>query len=193
MTRPDWLRAAAFTLLGLAVALPASAQDEKARGKGKAEKTRKVEVEGVSFEVPEGWASKKPSTAMQKEVIEVPAADGDSEPARLVLYVFPGGAGTVEANVERWQNQFKDEDGQAAEAETAKVEGDGVEVTRVEVAGTYKDPFAPGGPNEDYRLLGAILTTDTAGYFFKMVGPDKTMKGAEAGFDAMIKSLKLGK
>jgi hypothetical protein len=190
MTRTPALYAAALALLAAA---PTFAQDEEAKPKGEAEEIRKVEVEGVSFEVPRSWESSKPATAMQKAVIEVKAAEGDSEPAKLVLYVFPGGAGTVEANVERWQNQFKDEDGQTPEAETEKVEGDGVEVTRVAVGGTYKDPFAPGGPHEDYRLLGAILTTDSAGYFFKMVGPEKTMKGAEEGFDAMIKSLKLAK
>jgi hypothetical protein len=189
MRRANPLRSMTLAALGLALAFPAFGQEEK----GKAEETRRVEVEGVSFEVPKSWESKRPGSAMQKQVLEVAPAAGDSEPARLTLYVFPGGAGTVEANVERWRRQFTDEEGEAPEVETKTVKGKGVEVTRVETAGTYKDPFAGGGPQEDFRLLGAIVTDDRAGYFFKMIGPDKTMKAAESAFDAMVKSIEVMK
>ena len=64
-----------------------------------------------------------------------------------------------------------------------------MDVTRVEVAGTYKDPFAAGGPRAGYRLYGAIVQTDKAGYFFKMVGPEATMKAHKADFDAMLSTL----
>ena len=37
--------------------------------------------------------------------------DGDQYPAELVVFAFPGGAGTVDANIERWRKLFKDKDG----------------------------------------------------------------------------------
>ena len=64
-------------------------------------------------------------------------------------------------------------------------------ITRVEVAGTYNDPFGGGGPQPGYRLLGAIVITEDAGYFLKMVGPDKTMTQARPAFDAMLKTIGL--
>ncbi len=77
------------------------------------------------------------------------------------MFVFPQGAGTVQANVQRWQQQFKAEDGQAPKVESTKVKGKNVDVTRVEVAGTYvQPPFSGGGTFPKYRLLGAIVETD---------------------------------
>ena len=42
---------------------------------------------------------------------------------------------------------------------------------------------------KDFRLLGAIVQTPSTGYFFKMIGPEKTMAAAEAGFDRLIASI----
>ena len=148
-----------------------------------------IEAEEVRFSVPEAWKSSKPTSAMRKAQIQAPAAKGDSAPAELVLFIFEGGAGGVDANVDRWRKQFADETGNPPKVDSAKLKGKNIEVTRVEVAGAYKDPFAPGGPKTGYRLYGAIVQTDKAGYFFKMVGPDATMKSLKADFDAMISSI----
>ena len=154
-----------------------------------AAKPQTIEVEEVRFSVPDTWKSSKPTSAMRKAQIVAPAATGDSAGAELVLFVFEGGAGGVDANIERWRKQFTDEDGDAPKVESSKVKGKNVDVTRVEVAGTYKDPFAAGGPRAGYRLYGAIVQTDKAGYFFKMVGPEATMKAHKADFDAMLSTL----
>ena len=71
------------------------------------------------------------------------------------------------------------------------------EVTRAETSGHYYPSKFPGLPAEPdragARLLGAILLTDDAGYFIRMVGPDKTMKKLAPEFDAMVKSLEVAK
>ena len=154
-------------------------------------KAQTITVEGVKFEVPTDWKSSEPTSAMRKAQLTPPAPEGETETAELVLYVFPGGAGTVEANVDRWRKQFSNEKGETPEVETETVEAGNLEVTRVECGGTYRDPFAGGGALEDYRLLGAILQTDSAGYYFKLVGPAKAVEAAEDGFDKMIKSMNL--
>jgi hypothetical protein len=186
--------AAAGIAAGLTVfALAARGQDAKPevpKGQGK---TQSIETEGLRFDVPASWQAGRPTSSMRKAQVRIPAAEGDAEPAELVLFVFPGGAGGVEANVERWRRQFTDRDGDVPEVESSKVKAqDGREITRVEVAGTYTDPFAPGGPKDHYRLLGAIVLTDAAGYYFKLVGPDKTVRAAEADFDAMLKTIRMG-
>src|SRR5262249_51198854 len=111
------------------------------------EKTQAIDTAGIQFEIPDSWKSQPPTSQMRKAQIRIPAAEGDQEGAELVLFVFPGGAGSVEANVERWRNQFTDESGDHPKVDTTKVKGQNVEVTRVEAAGTYKDPFAAGGPH----------------------------------------------
>lgn len=154
-----------------------------------AEKTRAVKVSGMNFEVPESWKSVTPTGQMRRAQIQVPPIEGDKTGAELVLTIFPGGGGGVEANIERWRRQVTDEDGDPAEPRVSKVRGQNVDVTRVELEGTYKDPFAPGGPQPGHLLLGAMVMTDDSGYFLKMVGPIKTMNEARAGFDAMLKSI----
>lgn len=188
MTRSTTARLAALCLPALALALPVVGQDEKAR-----EKIQRVDVEGISFEAPASWKPVRSTQAMRKAQLRVDPAQGDSEPAELVLYIFPGGAGTTDANVERWRRQFTDRDGETPDVERTAVRGQNAEVTRVEVAGDFTDPFAGGGTRRDYRLLGAIVQGDGAGYFLKMVGPDRTMKEAEPGFDRLIRSIELKK
>jgi hypothetical protein len=73
------------------------------------------------------------------------------------------------------------------------VKGKNVDVTRVETSGRYVAPEFPGSSRTldkpNFRLLGAIVLTDTTGYFLKMVGPEKTMMAARPAFDVLIGSI----
>src|SRR5271165_6985834 len=80
-------------------------------GSGADTPTRKIEVEGLSFAVPASWKSSKPASRMRLAELKVDAAEGDKEPAELLVFAFPGGGGTVEANIKRWQGFFKDGEG----------------------------------------------------------------------------------
>ena len=52
------------------------------------------------------------------------------EGAELVVTAFPGGAGSTDQNIKRWESAFKDADGKAPKAETKKVKGKNVDVLR---------------------------------------------------------------
>jgi hypothetical protein len=155
--------------------------------------TQTIDAGGLTFQAPAAWKSSPPTSSMRRAELKVAGVDGDSEPAELVVFAFPGGAGSVEANVKRWQSQFKDASGNPPRIESKVVKGKNVEVTRVETAGHYFPSQFPGRPQEpdrpNYRLLGAIVQTDATGYFLKMVGPDKTMQAARADFDRLIASM----
>lgn len=155
-----------------------------------------IEAGGMTFQAPGSWRSTKPSQSMRRAQLKVDPVEGDPEPAELVVYAFPGGAGTVEANVSRWQSQFKDKDGKPPEIESKTIKGKNVEVTRVETGGHFVAPESPASPKllnkPNFHLLGAIVQTPKTGYFIKMVGPEKTMAAAEAGFDSLITSITVG-
>ena len=159
-------------------------------------KTKVHKAGELSFEAPIAWKSEKPTSSMRKAQLKLAAAEGDTEPAELVVFVFPKGAGTVEANIKRWASQFKDGEGKAPEPMVKALKGKNVEVTRVEIAGRFVAPVTPGSSEvvdkPGFRLLGAIVQTDDAGYFFKMIGPDKTMTSAKSDFDALIASMSKG-
>jgi hypothetical protein len=154
-----------------------------------------IHARGLSFEAPKTWKSSPPRSTMRAAQLSVDPAKGDSEPAELVVFVFPGSAGTVEANIERWRSQFEDKDGKTPKAVTEKRKGKNADVTFVEIAGRYVAPLQPGSSEKnnkpDFRLLGAIVETSQFAYFLKMVGPDKTMKSAKPAFDELIASIRV--
>ena len=123
-SRRGWFRA----LAGMAVAVLAVGADEP---------KKTIEAGGLTFKAPEAWKTIPTRSTMRVAQLQVEPKKGDDFPALLVVYAFPGGAGTVDANVKRWQSQFKDADGNPPKIESKTVKGKNVEVTRVETAGHY--------------------------------------------------------
>ncbi len=158
--------------------------------------TQKIDAGGLTFQAPSAWKSTAPESQMRRAQLEIKPAAGDDDPAKLVVFAFPGGAGSVEANIERWRKMFKDKEGNAPEAQTKKVKGQNADVTRVEIAGHYYPSNFPGQKREPdregYRLLGGIVVTDDTSYFLRMVGPEKTVNAAKDGFDKLLASIKTG-
>ena len=128
--------------------------------------------------------------------MKVDPLEGDDYPAELIVFAFPGGAGSVEANIKRWQNLFKDEDGNPPQIETKKVKGKNVEVTRAETHGEYHPAQFPGGPPEpvrkNARLLGAIVMTDDDELLHPHGRPRQDDEEAPPDFDEMLKTIKVG-
>jgi len=158
--------------------------------------TQTIDAGGLTFQAPAAWKSTPPSGTMRRAVLRVQAVEGDTEPAELVVTAFGGGAGTVEENLKRWQGQFKDDAGNPPQIESREVPVKNAKVTRAETAGRYSAMQFPGQPKQPerakYRLLGAIVQTDKVDYYFKMVGPDKTMQAARPDFDRLIASISTG-
>jgi hypothetical protein len=187
MNRPDKVRRGAkWSLAMAAVALLIVGADEP---------KQTVDAKGLTFDAPKSWNSTPPTSQMRRAQLTVDPIAGDDYPAELIVFAFPGGAGTVDDNLKRWQNLFKDADGNAPKIETKKVQGKNVEVVRAETFGEYH-PASFGGPPQPVRkgarLLGAIVMTDDASFYIRMVGPEKTMKKLTPDFDEMLKTLKVG-
>ena len=158
-------------------------------------KKQSINGGGITFDVPEGWKSSKPSSSMRRAQLAIPPVAGDKEPGEVVLFAFPGGAGSVDANIERWAGQFRDAGGAPPKALTKTEKGKNTDVTRVEVSGRYVAAVSPGSretlDKSNFKLVGAIVVTPEVSYFLKAVGPDATMKAAAKDFDALIASMKL--
>jgi hypothetical protein len=121
---------------------------------------------------------------------------GDAGEAELIVYYFgQSGAGTVQANLDRWYGQFQQPDGSPSKdaAQTATSTVAGMEVTTVDVSGRYVAQVRPGAEERhdvpDSRMLAAIVQASDGAYYFKLVGPAATVAAAKAAFDAMIGSL----
>jgi len=151
-----------------------------------------LDVGAIAFKVPGAWNVRPPKSQMRLAQLD---ASGKAGPAELVVYFFgPQGAGTSDANIDRWIGQFANTDGSPvtnATRSASKVSG--YDVARVEVAGEYAGGMAaPGQPQEavpGQRLLAAIVVSEGGPYYFKFLGPDSTVQEHRATFDALIASI----
>jgi hypothetical protein len=146
----------------------------------------------VVWDAPASWEKGTNTSPMRKATYRIPKAAGDTEDTELTVTVA---GGSSSANVDRWVGQF------AAGATVDKKERTvgSVKVTVVEIKGTFSGGGGMGAPGmaaqpaskEHFTMLGAIATgggEDST--FFKMVGPDKTVKAARPDFDKLVDSLK---
>jgi hypothetical protein len=154
-----------------------------------------VDAQGVKFQAPAAWKTVPTTSQMRRATLKIDPLEGDDFPGELVVYAFPGGVGTVNANIDRWQKQFKDKDGNPPKIETKTVKGKNVEVTRAETSGHYFPAQFGGRPEPDRpdaRLLGAIVLTDQAAYVIKLVGPNKTLTKLSPDFDELLTTIEVG-
>lgn len=152
------------------------------------------EAGGVRFTAPDPFVYRAPNAPMRtaEYVVTGTAIQGS---AVLVVHHFPGMGGTADANVKRWVSQFKRPDGGDA-SETAKVDEatvNGLQVVRVDVSGTYSamqmgPASTPPKPEENQRLLGAIVMAPTGPVFFKLTGPAALVETALPAFDRLVAS-----
>jgi len=157
----------------------------------------KAVVGPLLLAVPKGW-SNQPAGGMRKAQWEIAGGKG-AGPASLVVFFFgSGGAGGVEANLERWHGQFEAEaGGKPVTPKTEKKKVGGMAVTTTEVTGRYVASMSPGASEKNdetgWMLLGAILETPMGPYYFKLTGPKATVSAARKDFRALIDTAQLKK
>lgn len=160
-----------------------------------APKTQPLDLGVIKLQAPLDWQSTTPTSTMRKAQFTLPRAAGDPEDAELVVFYFGHGeGGTVEANLKRWYGQFAQPDSSASadKAQVTRDTADGMNLTMVDLDGTFIAPLMPGEPESynkpDFRMLAAVLETSEGPYFFKLVGPKKTIAQHAANFNALMKS-----
>lgn len=152
------------------------------------EELREVKFEALTLKVPATWKQQPPSNNLRLGQFEIPAAEGDKEPAELTVFNFGFGGG-VKDNVNRWIDQFEANQRKVKTTIGKSPQG---EYAFVDITGTYKKPVGPPvtrqtQPAPGFRMLGVILAVDKKGnYFLKLIGPEKTISAAASAFRASI-------
>lgn len=147
----------------------------------------------LQVQVPEGWIVENPSSALRLAQFVLPHSPEDREDAQLVVFNRIGG--NVEQNLERWYGQFTQPD-QIPSRERARVSqlsGNQLPITTVYLEGTYSGSGMMGAretEKEDYCLLAAIVETPEGAYYFKTVGPRRTVNFWRGEFDNFITTLR---
>jgi hypothetical protein len=143
---------------------------------------------------PASWEERPTRSSMLAAEWRLPGEGGKD--ASLVVYFFgAGGAGGVEANLDRWIGQFKQADGAPArpQAKVTTTTLAGQKATRVAVEGRYVAAVTPGSAEmrdePEWQMLAAIVESPAGPYYFKLVGPRATVAAQAAAFDELLASL----
>jgi len=140
----------------------------------------KADGPALKWVAPAHWQS-KPASGMRKATYAVTGDDGSS--AELAVTAFPGSVGGELANVNRWRGQLSLPP--IAESDLAgaitRQTVNGLAITLVDIAG--------GSPDKPVRLLGAIVPSNGANWFFKFTGPAALVAKEQASFLALVQTL----
>ena len=143
----------------------------------------------LTLTVPAGWKQQPKKSRIIEHEFSVPG-EGDSRDAAGRLTMMSAG-GSVDANIERWVNQFPIKDGKP---KVEELDVNHSKVHFVDIKGTYNDkprPFGPGVMRDDYRMLAAIVPLgEGRNYFIKLYGPAATIEASAKPFRAMVKGVK---
>lgn len=150
---------------------------------------------GLTWSAPPGWKEEPPANPMRHKQYRLPGAGGDAE--LVVSYFGSGQGGDATSNAQRWGAQFSQpEGGSPQEAlSTTSLDVGGVKVLLVETSGTYTPMMASPEDVQErpgYALVGAIVEGPDANWFFKLTGPEGTVREQRPAFLQMIQSIKRG-
>lgn len=151
----------------------------------------------LDYKAPEGWTKQPVSNPMRKDQYLLPGQGGAAD-GELTVFFFPDMEGVVQQNIDRWLRQFEQPGGGSTEkvAKTTTSTVNGMKVTTVRATGIFLKPLSPMMTDTnvqrlpDYALMGSIVETKEGPWFFKAVGPEKTLNHWQGGFDSMIATVK---
>jgi hypothetical protein len=150
----------------------------------------------LTFTAPSAWHTRAAASSMRVAEFVVPRAPGDPEDGEVIVYYFGTGAGTVDANIDRWIGQMQQPDGSSTKdkAQRSSQTVNGLHLTMVDAAGTYVAEMRPGAVEHynkpGFRLRAAVVETPRGPYYVKMTGPAKTVGAADAAYTTFLGSLR---
>ena len=152
---------------------------------------------GLGWTAPAGWSSEG-ARPMRAATYRVAPAAGDSVAAECGVYFFgKGQGGSVDANIQRWREQFEGPDGKVSPAKISTRKTGGLSFTTIDTAGAYSGLGGPAAPSHGsvagYRLLGAIVEGPGGNVFVKFAGPAKTIAANQQKFEQLLASFHVAK
>ena len=158
-----------------------------------------VTLDSLKSTTPAAWKAVPGKMPFRLYTFTLPKAEGDDKDAQLVITSFgKGGGGGYKENLVRWQGMFLPPKGKAIEdvTKTEKFKVGAVEVTVVDIEGTFKDKFPPFDPaakttlRPEWRRINVIFASEDGPYFMYIIGPQKTVASHKDSFEKWLKGFK---
>jgi hypothetical protein len=138
--------------------------------------------------VPPEWAAKPVTSSMRAADWVISAKPG--EETELIVYYFgTEGAGSVEANLDRWAGQFQSQ----ANKKIDKTKLAGQDATVMTISGHYSAEAMPGGGGTvdipEGAMVAAIVSSPQGPYYFRMVGAKKVVDANAPKLQKMLSAM----
>jgi hypothetical protein len=138
--------------------------------------------------VPPEWAAKPVTSSMRAADWVISAKPG--EETELIVYYFgTEGAGSVEANLDRWAGQFQSQ----ANKKIDKTKLAGQDATIMTISGHYSAEAMPGGGGTidipEGAMVAAIVSSPQGPYYFRMVGAKKIVDANAPKLQKMLSAM----
>ena len=150
---------------------------------------------GLGYDAPADWTPKPSPSSMRVAQWELL---GDDAPAEVVIFYFgEGGGGSVDANLDRWFGQSEQSDGSTTREKATITERsvNGLELTIVDMRGTFVAPVRPGAGERNHRpghrMIAAVVEGGSGPWYVRVLGLEATVTKWEASVDAFLSSLRL--
>ena len=146
----------------------------------------------ISYKVSDTWVKESVSNSMRLEQYKI------ADNSNLSVSFLPGNAGGLEANIERWKNQFS-QDAVFKILENTQFNYHSIPVTKIYLNGNYlesKDPFNPSAQKllrENWAAYIIVAETEPGTWFFKALGPAQELKWEENNLDDFVRSFAIKK
>jgi hypothetical protein len=147
----------------------------------------------LTFDATTDWKKVQPKIDFIHAEFSIPKAEGDDSDGRIT---FSQVGGTIDDNLNRWVEQFKDADATDKEQVIRKSETvDGKNVQLIIIHGTFVDgggrPMGPKTERENYTMMGAAIEVEGGNnVYIKAYGPKKTMEASHDALREMLMSMK---
>jgi hypothetical protein len=148
-----------------------------------------VEFLGLRGSKPATWVWRAPVNPMRIANYTVPG-QGEADAGEVIVFYFgPGQGGSLDANIERWEGQFRGPEDKPVKATTQSLQVDGMNVTLVELAGEYM-PMGQTWYTPDQLFITAVLDAPAGSVFIRLTGPSQTVEANREAFMGLVRGLK---
>ena len=139
---------------------------------------------------PPTWFWVTPSSSFVLCNYVVPGVEGSEEAMFAITLFDEGQGGDLALNLKRWKSNFNTFEGAPVRPNTRTILVNGTESTVVEIRGEYMGAGA-AWHKPDQTLLVVILVDDSGTYYFKLLGPTKTIGAHRESFFTFLANMRM--
>ena len=134
---------------------------------------------------PTAWIWNPPSSTLRIANYTLPGIDETDSAELSIIQFAPNEGGDVNANIDRWKQQFRSAAGGPIRAKVSTMTIADLPATVVEIKGEYMG-FGASWHRYNYSMITAMIENEKGNIFLRLLGPNQTINSHRAAWDEML-------